>query len=153
MGQGTLTLEREAMAKALAALLAALVLVLPGRAGGDDDDKDKPGLYLRASPRFAFSPATILFTAELKGGDDVEELYCPEVEWEWGDGGKSVSEGDCDPWEPGMKIDRRYTGRHEYRYAGRYRVEVTLSHVGKAILSQSMTLDIRPGVGDPTMQY
>jgi hypothetical protein len=153
MGEIPLALERDVMAKALAALLVALALATPGPARGDDEDKDKPGLHLRATPRFAFSPATILFTAELKGGDDIEELYCPEVEWEWGDGGKSVSEGDCDPWEPGTKIERRYTGRHEYRRAGRYRIRVTLSHVGKAILSQSMTIDVRPGVGDPTMQY
>jgi hypothetical protein len=142
------------MPKSAVTLLTALALVVPGLAQGDDDEKgDKPGLYLRATPRFSFSPATILFTAELKGGDDVEELYCPEVEWEWGDGGKSVSEGDCDPWEPGMKIDRRYTGRHEYSRAGRYRVRVSLGHAGKKIMSQTMTIDVRPGVGDPTMQY
>jgi hypothetical protein len=142
------------MPKSAVALLTALALTVPGLAQGDDDEKgDKPGLYLRATPKFSFSPATILFTAELKGGDDVEELYCPEVEWEWGDGGKSVSEGDCDPWEPGMKIDRRYTGRHEYRRAGRYRIRVSLSHAGKRILAQTMTIDVRPGVGDPTMQY
>ena len=119
------------MAKAVVALLAALALATPGLAGDDDKDEKgkKPGLYLRATPRFSFSPATILFTAELKGGDDVEELYCPEVEWEWGDGGKSVSEGDCDPWEPGMKIDRRYTGRHEFQRAGRYQIRVSLIQV------------------------
>lgn len=143
------------MRKALMALLAALVLATSGLAGAkDDDDKGKkPELRLRATPRFAFSPATILFTAELKGGDDVEELYCPEVEWKWGDGSKSVTEGDCDPWEPGAKIDRRYSGRHEYRRAGRYRVQVTLSKTGKKTLSTNMTMDIRAGLGDPTMEY
>lgn len=142
------------MPKSAVTLLTALALAVPGLAQGDDNEKgDKPGLYLRATPRFSFSPATILFTAELKGGDDVEELYCPEVEWEWGDGGKSVSEGDCDPWEPGMKIDRRYTGRHEYRRSGRYQVRVSLGHAGKRIMSQTLTIDVRPGVGDPTMQY
>ena len=143
------------MPKAVVALLAVLVLAVPGLAGADDEDEKgkRPGLHLRATPRFSFSPATILFTAELKGGDDVEELYCPEVEWEWGDGGKSVSEGDCDPWEPGMKIDRRYTGRHEYQRSGRYRIRVSLSRRGKRIISQSMTIDVRPGVGDTTMQY
>jgi hypothetical protein len=144
------------MPKAVVALLAALALATAGLAGAGDDDKDKgkkPGLRMRATPRFAFSPATILFTAELKGGDDVEELYCPEVEWEWGDGAKSVTESDCDPWEPGTKIDRRYTGRHEYRLAGRYRVQVILSKTGKKILTTSMTVDIRAGLQDPTMEY
>ena len=144
------------MAKAAVALLAALVMATPGLAGGDDKDKKKgkkPGLHLRATPRFSFSPARILFTAELKGGDDVEELYCPEVEWEWGDGGRSITEGDCDPWEPGMAIERRFTGRHESRRAGTYRIRVTLSRSGDKIISQSMTVTVRPGVGDPSMQY
>jgi hypothetical protein len=141
------------MSKAVMALLATLVLVTPGLARDDDKDGDKPQLHLRSTPRFAFSPADILFTAELKGGDDVEELYCPEVEWEWGDGGKSVSEGDCDPWEPGMKIERRYSKRHQYDRAGNYRVRVTLSKTDDKILSTTLTLEIRPGLGDPTMQY
>jgi hypothetical protein len=138
------------MPRAVLALLAAWVVAVPGLAG-DDDKKEKgkrPEFHLRATPRFSFSPATILFTAELKGGDDVEDFYCPEVEWEWGDGGKSVSEGDCDPWEPGTKITRRYTGRHEFRYAGRYRVRVTLSRAGKDIVAQNITIQVRPGLGD-----
>ena len=143
------------MPKAVVALLAALALAAPGLAGNDDKDKKgkKPGLHIRATPKFSFSPANILFTAELKGGDDVEELYCPEVEWDWGDGGKSVSEGDCDPWEPGMTIARRYTGRHEYLRAGRYRMRVTLSRTGRNILSQSLTITVRAGIGDPSMEY
>jgi hypothetical protein len=139
------------MPRAVLALLAAFVVAVPGRAGNDEKKKgEKPELHLRATPRFSFSPARILFTAELKGGDDLEEYYCPEVEWEWGDGGKSVSEGDCDPWKPGTKIARRFTKRHEYRYAGRYRVKVTLSRAGKSVAAQSITVQVRPGPGDPT---
>jgi hypothetical protein len=52
-----------------------------------------------------------------------------------------------------MKIDRRYTGRHEYLRSGRYRMRVTLSRTGKKILSQSITITVRPGLADPTMQY
>ena len=142
------------MRRALVAVLAALVLATTGLAGAGDDEKgEKPQLRMRATPRFAFSPATILFTAELKGGDDIEDLYCPEVEWDWGDGAKSVTESDCDPWEPGSKIDRRYTGRHEFRLAGQYRIQVTLSKTGKKILTSSMTVDIRAGLQDPTMEY
>jgi len=122
--------------------------------GSTDDEKgDKPGLHLRATPRFAFSPAHVLFTAELKGGDDVEEYYCPEIEWEWGDGGRSVQESDCDPWKPGTSIERRYTGRHEYPRAGIYRVQVSLSRSGKKIATQTLDITVRAGVGDPTMEY
>jgi hypothetical protein len=143
------------MSKAVLALLAVLALATPGLVGGDDDDDegDRPELHLRATPRMAFSPATILFTAELKGGDDVEELYCPEVEWEWGDGGKSVAEGDCDPWEPGTEITRRYTGRHVFQYGGRYRVRVTLSRAGKRIMRRSITISVRRGAGERPQTY
>jgi len=108
----------------------------------------RPGMELRSSPRFAFSPANVLFTAELKGGDDVEELYCPEVEWEWGDGGKSVKEADCDPWTEGAKIERRFTANHTFQFAGVYRVKATLRKTGKQLLSQTLTLTIRAGLGD-----
>jgi hypothetical protein len=141
------------MSKAVLALVAVLALATPGLVGGDDDDGDRPELHLRATPRFAFSPATILFTAELKGGDDVEELYCPEVEWEWGDGGKSVAEGDCDPWEPGTKIARRYTGRHVFQYGGRYRVRVIFRRAGKRIMQQSITISVRRGAGERPQTY
>ena len=145
------------MPKAILALLTVLAVSLPGATGADDKKDGKkgkrPDLTLRATPRFSFSPANILFTAELKGGDDVEELYCPEVEWEFGDGGKSVSEADCDPWEPGITaIERRFTKRHEFQRAGRYRVRVTLTKGGKQI-RQTLSLQVRPGLGDPTMQY
>jgi hypothetical protein len=124
-----------------AAAIAVLLVGAADLAHADDKKGKKPAMELRSSPRFAFSPAQILFTAELKGGDDVEELYCPEVEWEWGDGGKSVKEADCDPWTDGAKIERRFT-------AGVYRVKATLRKTGKNILSQSMTLTIRAGLGD-----
>ena len=144
------------MVKAVLALLAVLAVALPGTTGADDkkDGKKgkKPALTLRATPRFAFSPANILFTAELKGGDDIEELYCPEVEWEWGDGDRSVSEADCDPWEPGTKIERRFVKRHVFQRAGRYRVRVTLEKDGKRI-RQTLNLQVKAGLGDPTQDY
>ncbi len=139
---------------ALAALLA-LGLASAGRAGegakkGPDDGKKgkRPFLELRALPRFSFSPANIHFTAELTGGDDLEELYCPEVEWEWGDGGKSDQESDCAPFEAGTKIDRRFSAEHLYQFAGRYLVKVTLRKADKTLSLQTLTLTVRPGVGD-----
>jgi hypothetical protein len=132
------------------AVLGVLCLAAPARA--DDETKEKkgkkPGLELRATPRYAFSPVNVLFTAELKGGDDVEELYCPEIEWEWGDGGKSVQEADCEPWASGTTITRRFTGNHTYQFAGLYRVKVTLRKSGKNVMSQSVSLTVRAGLGD-----
>jgi len=135
-----------------AAVLASLCLGGAALAGTEDEEDKKkgkrPGLELRSSPRFAFSPANVLFTAELKGGDDVEELYCPEVEWEWGDGGKSVKEADCDPWTEGAAIERRFTANHTFQFAGIYRIKVTLRKTGRSILSQSLAVTIRAGLGD-----
>jgi len=139
------------MSKTALVLLAVLAAAVPG--GRGDDKGEKPTLHLRATPRFTFSPAQILFTAELRGGDDVEQLYCPEVEWEWGDGGKSVQESDCDPWQDGTAIDRRFTERHVYPRAGQYRIRVTLSKSGKKVVSQTIEVTVRAGVGDPTMEY
>jgi len=136
----------------VSAVAATLCLLFAGPVLGGAEEKankgKKPGLELRASPRFAFSPANILFTAELKGGDDVEELYCPEVEWEWGDGGKSVQESDCDPWTEATQIQRRFSSSHTFQYAGLYRVKVTLEKSGKDLMSQTFSMTIRAGLGD-----
>jgi hypothetical protein len=144
----------------LVSVLLGLGLASAGLAGGpktedakkgEDSKKGKrPALELRALPRFAFSPANIHFTAELAGGDDVEGLYCPDVEWEWGDGGKSQQESDCAPFEEGTKIDRHYTADHVYRFAGSYLVKVSLRRAGKTVASQTLQITVRPGVGDRT---
>ena len=81
-------------------VLAALVAISLGgtaRLGAEAKPK-KPTLDIRVSPRMAFSPVTVHLVAELKGGDDIEEYYCPEIEWDWDDGGKSVHEADCPPF-------------------------------------------------------
>jgi hypothetical protein len=95
----------------LSGLIAIAAFALP--AAGNDAKLKKPSLALRSSPRFAFSPARVLFVAELTGGDDVEEYYCPELEWDWDDGSKSVQEPDCDPFVSGQtKIERRFSAAH-----------------------------------------
>jgi hypothetical protein len=151
MDTGVHAQEADVVFKA-AALIAAAALAVPALARDDEKDKKlkKPDLALRAMPRYAFSPARILFTAELKGGDDVEEFYCPEIEWEWGDGGRSVEESDCDPWSTGSKIERRFTANHTYQLAGIYPVHVTLRKSGKSIVTQSLNVTVRAGLGDPS---
>jgi hypothetical protein len=133
------------------AFLAAAALATPLLA--DADKLRKPRLDLRASPKMGFSPIQVHFTAELTGGDDVEELHCPEIEWEWDDGGKSVHEADCSPFEPGTtRIQRRFTAEHEFRRAGAYRVKATMRRAGRAIASARVTVNVRAGLTDPTME-
>jgi hypothetical protein len=132
--------------------IPVLLALVAGPSSGADDSKGKrPTLALRGTPRFSFSPVSVLFTAELTGGDDIEDLYCPELTWEWDDGGKSVQESDCAPFEPGKtKIERRFTANHVYGRAAIYTVKVTLRHTGKTLASQTVQITVRPGAGDRT---
>lgn len=110
----------------------------------------KPALSLRAAPLITFSPARIHLIAELRGGpDDYEEMYCPSVEWDWGDGTRSESSPDCDPYEKGVsEITRRYSTDHTFEFSGRYRVQLRLKRNSKTVASASTTIQIRPGVRD-----
>ena len=110
----------------------------------------KPRLDLRATPRMAFSPVNILLTAELSGGEDTADFYCPEVEWDWDDGGKSVHQEDCAPAETGAALERRYTANHAYRQAGTYNVKITMRRAGRPLAVASATVTVRPGLGDMT---
>ncbi len=140
------------MMRSAIAMLALLCLALPGSAGDKAKEK-KPKLDLRPSPRHGFSPLNVTFTLQLKGGDDLEKYYCPELEWEWGDGGKSVSESDCDPFEPETKIQRRFTKQHRFRRAGTYRIKVSLSRADRRFAQTSVKVTVRPGLGDPRRRY
>jgi hypothetical protein len=115
--------------------LLALVVPSAGAAGAGGE---RPRLELRASPRVATSPARVVVLAELKGGPEAEDLYCPAVQWEWGDGSRSARESDCDPFEAGTVLDRRFSSRHAYREPGEYDVRVTLSRGGRDLASASI---------------
>ena len=134
-------------------LLAGLLVGGTTLTAGGAEKLKKPRLDLRATPRLAFSPVTVFFTAELQGGDDVEEYYCPELEWDWDDGGKSVHEADCQPFEAGKsQIERRFTAEHEYRRAGAYAVKVTMRHGQRSLAVANIKVTVRPGLGDRTME-
>lgn len=108
----------------------------------------RPRLDVRPSPRITFSPAQVLVTAELRGGDEAEEFYCPAVEWDWDDGSRSTQESDCAPIEEGGRLERRFTNTHAYRRAGTYNVKVTIRRAERAIAVASATITVRPGLGD-----
>ncbi len=133
---------------ALVALAAAFFPVRSMDANPKPEAKlKKPRLDLRATPRMAFSPVNVFLVAELQGGDDVEEYYCPQLEWDWDDGGKSVHEGDCPPFTTGStKIDRRFTAEHEYRRAGVYTIKVTMRRANRSFAASNIHVTVRPGV-------
>jgi hypothetical protein len=135
--------------------VALLVLTLAASASATDQGSSqatkgkKPHLELRLTPRMALSPVTVHFTAEVVGGDDLEAWYCPEIEWDWDDGGRSVQESDCAPFTADTKIDRRFSAEHEYPRAGNYQVKITLRHNSQILGATTGRLTVRPGVSDP----
>jgi hypothetical protein len=131
-------------------LASALALILAVPLAFAADKPKKPALDLRVTPRMAFSPVNILIVAELKGGDDIEEYYCPEIEWDWDDGGKSVHEADCEPFHEGSAIERRFSQEHFYRRAGVYNIKATFRKAGKSFLAGTLRVTVRAGAGDPT---
>jgi len=116
-------------------------------AGGESKLK-RPRLDLRATPRIAFSPAMVLLSADLVGGDDGEEYYCPSLEWEWGDGGRSAHEADCPPYQTGTPLERHFSAEHGFRFAGDYNVKVTMRRSGRVLAVATAHIALRPGFGD-----
>jgi hypothetical protein len=127
----------------------ALVLATATTSSTADQPRPKkPRLGLRATPRMAFSPVNVLLTAELQGGDDIEDFHCPEVEWDWDDGGKSVHQEDCAPLEAGAALERRFTAHHAFRQAGTYNVKITMRRADRPLAVASAVVTVRPGLGD-----
>jgi len=125
----------------------SFVIAATSSAGDQSGRARKPRLEVRATPRMAFSPVMVLATAELRGGELAEEFYCPALEWDWDDGGKSGQESDCPPFEPGMEMDRRFTAEHAYRRAGVYQVTVKLKRADRSVAVASTTVHVRGGLG------
>lgn len=107
------------------------------------------------TPRFVFLPwadprgprprVQVRVAAELEGEfEDPEEYYCLDEEWEWDDDTHpSRREVDCDPYEPGMEVIRRFSGSHIYRYPGTYTIRLRLMLGDDTIISGSTQVEIR----------
>lgn len=121
--------------------LVVLALATPGQSG--DVKIKKPRLDLRASPRMAMSPVNVVLIAELVGGEEVEEFYCPGLEWEWGDGGRSAYESDCPPFEPGVEFTRRFSATHAYLRPGEYEVKVKLRRADRSLAVARVNITVR----------
>ncbi len=121
----------------------------------DKKDTKRASLSLKATPPISFSPAKIMVTAELRGGSDSsDELYCPSLEWDWGDGTKSESNADCEPFEAGKStIKRRFTASHTYNMADNYRVLLRLRRGSKTIVGGNTSIQVKPGLRDPSENY
>jgi hypothetical protein len=134
-------------------ILVLALLVLGITAVAKDAKSKKPHLELRAAPRMATSPASIFFTAELKDGADSEEFSCPSLEWDWDDGAHSSHEADCQPYQEGTPIERRFTAEHLFAHEGNYEVKVTMRNADHVIASSRVQVTVRPGIGDSVSSY
>jgi len=108
---------------------------------------DKPRLDLRAMPRIALSPVEVFAVAELVGGAELEDYYCPGLEWDWDDGARSGHEADCAPFEPGVELDRRFTAYHVYRAPGEYTIRLTMRRASRTVTVASVRVVVHAGGG------
>ena len=135
--------------------LTGLFAVLLAATGGaallaqDDAERERPSLSLRATPPVGFTPLDVRVVAELAGGaEDHPDYYCPEVEWEWGDGTRSESARDCEPYVSGESaITRRYTATHTYRASGAFRLRFRLRQGDDIVENGEIRLQVRRGTG------
>jgi hypothetical protein len=132
------------------ALSIALALAFSGPYQEKAKDKvEKPKLTVKVTPSMGgTAPARIVASADLIGGaPDGEELYCPAVEWDFGDDTKSTASADCDPYEAGKsELKRRFTAEHTYPNGGNFRIQLRLKKKNKVIVSGSTSVQIRPGI-------
>jgi hypothetical protein len=139
--------------RATVALTTAVLVSGPAwaqqRDGEREDGDRKPSLSLRVTPPVGFTPLRVRVSAELRGGaDDYADLYCPTVEWDWGDGTKSENTEDCEPYEAGKSQVRRRLGvEHVYREPGGFRVSLRLKQKTRLIASSSVSVQVRAGAG------
>lgn len=147
-------MPRTRLSRQLARLLSAgLLLALSSPIGAtpaQSNDK-RASLALRARPQVAIAPARVFVSAEIRGGaPDAEDLYCPTVEWDWGDGTRSTASADCDPYAAGTsEIQRRYSMTKVYREPGRHRVQLRLMQGNRIALSGTTVVHVREGLPGP----
>jgi hypothetical protein len=140
---------------AAAVSLAAVDAQRESKDGKDAKDIKKPSIAIRVAPPISFSPSRVVITAELRGGAvDDPELYCPEIEWDWGDGTRSESTENCEPYEAGKStIKRRWTTTHTFQTQGIYRVQLRLKRGPRTIASGNNTVQVKAGVRDLSNPY
>ncbi len=100
---------------------------------------------IKHRPLIAYAPVNIMFTLYLDG--DPEEMYCPGLEWEFGDGSKSGQESDCEPYSPEVEVQTRHTAQHAYGCGGEYNVKVRGSKGGKTLFVAATVVTVNVGLG------
>ncbi|MGE0392618.1 MAG: hypothetical protein AB7I25_00165 [Vicinamibacterales bacterium] len=128
----------------------AFLLAHEGVPGAADEKNKKVSLSLKVTPSMGVAPVRVRASVEIKGGpNDNEDLYCPQLEWTWGDDTISESAADCEPYEAGRStIQRRYSAEHTYRYGGLYKLTLRLKQKDRVVAFTSTNLQIQGGLGE-----
>ena len=131
----------------LAVVAVAVLASAHATAAQRDSDDKKPSLSLKATPPLGFSPLRVRVAVEVRGGrDDDEELYCAGTAWDWGDGTISESSSDCEPYEAGKSVMRRfYSGEHVFRQGGTHKIMFRLKQKTKVVASATANVQVRAG--------
>jgi hypothetical protein len=83
-----------------------------------------------------------MVVGKLVGGDDVEDFYCPCLEWDWGDGSRSMREGDCPPFDDETQMARLFSVMHRYRETGDFKATLTLRRGGRTVASAAVSIRV-----------
>lgn len=130
----------------LLSALLALAIAIPATSGDNVKLKLKGPrtVFMRPTGMYNYAPVNVRIRAELEGvPDNLEEYYCLEEEWEWGDDTESRYEPDCDPYEEGAELKRIYSSTHVFRYPGSYTVHLRLQKNGDTIVGGRFTVRVR----------
>lgn len=124
------------------------LLLLAAASPAADSRAGKPHLAIRASPLKSFSPSIVHLIAEVRGEADVEDWYCPRIEWDFGeDIGRATHEQDCPAWEEGTAVQRLFTMRKLFG-PGEHRVTFSIYKAKRKVAATSIVVTVLPGVGD-----
>ena len=101
-------------------------------------------VFMRPIGMYRYAPVSVRISAELEGTpEDIEEYYCLEEEWDWGDETESRHEPDCDPYTEGAELKRNWSATHTFRYPGTYTIYLRLQHNKKTVIAGRYTVRIR----------
>ena len=91
---------------------------------------DEPHLTLTADVIEGVTPLEVNLSGELVGGpDDNQAFYCLGNTFDFGDEVSEVTTPDCEVWQPGQTILRRFTTSYRYTKPGEYQVTFKLGNL------------------------
>lgn len=128
-------------------LLAAAIGLFLTPAGAAEPKR--PKLDLRVIPLMGPPSTEFVFVADLKGGADAEDFYCPTLEWQWDSQDTSLQEPECPPFQPGVtRVERRFSMTRTFTTEGSRSATLVLRRgdkvLGRASASFRVTWEKKP---------